>query len=83
LDQNYPNPFNPTTSIGYQLADPGRVKLVIYNVLGQQIAVLVDDYQVAGSYEIEFDGRDLASGIYYYILDAGDFAMVRKMILLQ
>jgi hypothetical protein len=83
LDQNYPNPFNPTTSIGYQLANPGRVKLVIYNVLGQQIAILVDDYLVAGSYKINFDGHDLASGIYYYKLDAGDFVMVRKMILVQ
>jgi choice-of-anchor B domain-containing protein len=86
LEQNYPNPFNPSTTIGYQLAEPGQVVLRVYNVLGQQVAELVNTYQVSGSYHIHFDTRDvtaqaLASGVYLYRLSAGGYIETRRMVL--
>jgi hypothetical protein len=88
LFQNYPNPFNPTTTIKYQIPELSFVTLKIYDVLGNEIATLVNDEKPAGSYEVEFSvGRDstpdIASGIYFYSLKAGSFFVTKKMILLR
>jgi len=83
LYQNYPNPFNPATTIRYDLSGPGKVNLTIFDVLGRELQTLVDARQVSGSYSVTFDGKDLASGIYYYFLKKGMKTQVRKMILLK
>jgi cyclophilin family peptidyl-prolyl cis-trans isomerase len=83
LEQNYPNPFNPITVIKYHLAKPGFVTLSIYNMLGVEIAKLVNDEKSAGSYDVEYDATHLPSGIYFYSLQAGSFAETRKMVLLK
>ncbi|RMI03315.1 MAG: DNRLRE domain-containing protein [Calditrichaeota bacterium] len=83
LHQNYPNPFNPVTTIRYALPEEQRVRLAVYNMLGQQVAVIVDERQPAGYHQVQFDGRDLASGIYLYKLEAGSFVGVKKLILLK
>lgn len=88
LAQNAPNPFNPQTRIAYDLPNAAKVRLEIYNVLGQQIKTLVDEFQEAGSKSVIWDGRDnsgttVASGIYFYRMDAGDFSDTRKMMMLK
>jgi hypothetical protein len=83
LEQNYPNPFNPTTNIQYQIAVPGFVSLKVYDVLGNEVATLVNKEKPAGSYEVEFDGTDLPSGIYFYQLKASGFIETKKMILIK
>ena len=84
LDQNYPNPFNPSTSINFSLASPMRATLRIYNVLGQEVATLLDGQKNAGSYKITFDARNLASCIYFYRLSTSDgMSIARKMLLLK
>ncbi len=81
LEQNYPNPFNPKTVIGYQLPVTGNVTLKVYDVLGSEVATLVDEFLEAGRYEATFDAGKLASGIYIYELRAGTFSQSKKMIL--
>jgi hypothetical protein len=88
LYQNYPNPFNPTTNIGFRIADFGFVSLKVYDILGNEIATLINDELSPGEYEVEFDvgtSRDLSlsSGIYFYTLRAGDFVQTKKMILIR
>ncbi len=83
LEQNYPNPFNPTTVIKYQLANPGFVTISVYNMLGMEIAKLVNEEKSAGEYEVEFDASNLSSGIYFYRLQAGSFVETKKMLLLK
>jgi hypothetical protein len=83
LYQNYPNPFNPTTMINYQLSMNNDVELSIYNLLGQKIATLVSEYQQAGKHSVTWDATDMASGVYYYVLNSGDFHDVKKMVLLR
>jgi len=83
LEQNYPNPFNPTTVISYQLAVSSFTSLKIYDVLGNEIASLVNEKKSSGNHEIKFDGSNLSSGIYYYKLTAGGFSDTKKMILLK
>jgi hypothetical protein len=83
LEQNYPNPFNPSTVISYQLPISGNVTLQVYDVLGNEVATLVDEYKPAGNYEVEFDAKVLSSGIYFYKLQAGSFVETRKMILMK
>ena len=83
LAQNYPNPFNPTTTIHYSLAKAGLVKVELYNMLGQKIRTLVNEYKPAGRYTISFNAENLSSGIYLYQIQAGRFAQTRKMILMK
>jgi len=83
LSQNYPNPFNPTTTIRYTIAEPSNVSLKIYNILGQEVVTLVDQRQATGSYVATFNAARLASGVYFYRLNAGSFNQVRKMLLLK
>lgn len=82
LAQNYPNPFNPTTRIKFYLKQGGKVKLAVYNIIGQKVAELVNQELPSGFHEVEFNGAGLASGVYIYRLNAGNiFTSVKKMIL--
>ena len=86
LTQNYPNPFNPATSIRYSLAQPGDVKIVIYNALGQVVRTLVDNYKLSGEYAAQWDardeaGRDVASGVYVYQMNVNGFTQTHRMVL--
>ncbi len=83
LFQNYPNPFNPTTNLGFRIADFGFVSLKVFDVLGREVATLVNEEMRAGNYEKKFDGSDLASGVYLYRMQAGGFAAVKKFILMR
>ncbi|HUX61512.1 MAG TPA: T9SS type A sorting domain-containing protein, partial [Ignavibacteriaceae bacterium] len=83
LDQNYPNPFNPSTIIKYSVPKGQLVTLKVYNMLGQEVATLVNNQQNAGNYEVTFNADRLASGIYFYTLNAGSFVSTKKMILLK
>jgi hypothetical protein len=94
LSQNYPNPFNPATTISYTIPRMGSVTLKIYNIIGVEVAILVDEYQAPGNYQVEFivggssafDGgnnRNLPSGIYFYRLESGDYSRTMKMNLIK
>jgi len=83
LFQNSPNPFNPTTTIGYAVPKSGQVKLQVFNQIGQRVATLVNEHQVAGSYKIDFNAKELPSGLYFYRMEAGDFSKTVKMILMK
>ena len=83
LSQNYPNPFNHQTSIVFNLPKSERVHLNVYNVLGQEIQILVDDHMEAGYHTTPWDASDVASGIYFYRLTAGDFTQTKRMVLLK
>ncbi len=83
LSQNYPNPFNPTTTISYSLPQSGFVQLKVYNLLGQEVMVLVNKEQLSGNYKVEFDASKLTSGIYLYRIQSGNFIETKKMILLR
>jgi hypothetical protein len=90
LEQNYPNPFNPATVIRYAIPGAGgwglgtsRVRLVVYDLLGQEVAVLVDENKAPGNYEVTFNGAGLASGMYLYRLTADNFVQTRAMLLLR
>jgi hypothetical protein len=90
LHQNYPNPFNPRTTIGYTIAGTGHeaigtrwVKLVVYDMLGREVAVLVNEPKIPGEYTVRFDGTRLASGVYYYRLTAGSHVETEKMLLIR
>jgi len=83
LSQNYPNPFNPTTKITYSIPVPGNVSVKIFDITGREIKTLVNEFRNAGSYEIEFDGGGLSSGVYYYKLETNNFSEVKRMILIK
>jgi len=83
LSQNYPNPFNPSTKIDYSIKTEGLVTLKIYNILGQQVAVLVNAIQTPGNHSVSFDASRLASGIYLYKLDSNGFTQTKKMMLIR
>ena len=83
LDQNYPNPFNPDTKISYRIPELAGVVLRVFNILGEEIATLVNEVQQAGSYVVPFSGANLPNGIYFYSITANSFTTVRKMILLK
>jgi hypothetical protein len=83
LCQNYPNPFNPTTKISWQSPVGSWQTLKVYDMLGNEVATLVDEYKPAGSYEVDFNAVGLSSGIYFYKLQTGLFVETKKMILLR
>ncbi len=85
LEQNYPNPFNPTTKFIYELPNTNYVTLKVYDVLGNEVATLVNEKQNSGSYEVNFDAGEygLSSGMYFYTLLSGNFSMTKKMILIK
>jgi len=83
LSQNYPNPFNPTTGISFTLPQASDVKLEIYNIMGQRVAALVDGHLEAGEHVVQWNASDVASGVYFYRLHAGEFTETRKMMLLK
>jgi len=81
--QNYPNPFNPSTQIKYSIPKDGQVTLKVYNMLGQEVATLVNQQQQAGNYTVNFNASRLASGIYMYRIQSGSFSLTKKMTLLK
>ena len=83
LEQNYPNPFNPTTSIQYQVSSISSVSLKVYDILGSEVATLVNEEQQPGYYEVQFNGNSLASGLYIYRLNAGSYVSVKKMLMVK
>jgi hypothetical protein len=83
LEQNYPNPFNPTTKIKYSIKQNNLVTITLYDILGSQVKTLVNEEKPAGSYEFEFDGSAIASGVYVYKIKAGTFIDSKKMILMK
>jgi endo-1,4-beta-xylanase len=88
LSQNYPNPFNPSTQIKYSIAKAGHVALKVYDLLGREVTTLVNTNQEAGTYVVSFDFgklglQTLASGVYFYRLEAGSFTAVHKMMLMK
>lgn len=83
LKQNYPNPFNPSTVIQYSINTKQSVNLTVFDVLGNEVAILVNEFKEPGIHSVEFNASDLSNGIYYYKLSAGDFVDVKKMILVK
>lgn len=83
LSQNYPNPFNPATNIGFKIADFGSVRLSVYDVLGKEVAILVNQQLQPGTYEVSWDASKFSSGVYFYRIEAGEFNAVNKMILVK
>ncbi len=83
FEQNYPNPFNPTTTITYSIPKEGLVTLKVYNVIGEEDAVLLNEVKQAGYYNVSFNASELPSGIYFYRLQAGDFVEIKKMVLMK
>jgi hypothetical protein len=83
LVQNYPNPFNPSTSIVYHIPRDARVTIKIYDVLGREIETLLDSFVSAGSHEAMFDGKDFATGVYFYRLEVEETTLIKKMLLLK
>ncbi|MBL7128886.1 MAG: T9SS type A sorting domain-containing protein [Ignavibacteria bacterium] len=83
MSQNFPNPFNPTTSINFSIPKDGLVKIVVYDVLGKEVATLVNGEQTTGTYQVTFDASKLTSGIYFYKITSGDFSDVKKMLLVK
>jgi parallel beta-helix repeat protein len=83
LKANYPNPFNPTTQINYDLPQNEHITITVFNAQGKVINILVDGYQAAGSYSVNFNGNGLASGLYFYTMEAGTFCKTMKMVLIR
>jgi len=83
LSQNYPNPFNPSTQISFAFPSAGPATLIVYNALGQQVAVLADGDYGAGNHQVTFDAKNLSSGLYFYRLQAGNFTATKKMMLVK
>ncbi len=83
LEQNYPNPFNPSTTLKYQIPQNGFVTLKVYDILGKEVATLVNVEKTSGRYEVYFNASSLASGVYLYRLNVNDYVNVKKMLLLK
>jgi hypothetical protein len=83
ISQNYPNPFNPITKIKYRIADFGFVSLKVYDILGREIAALVNEEKSAGNYKVQFDASEIPNGVYFYQLKAGNYIETKKMVLMK
>jgi hypothetical protein len=83
IEQNYPNPFNPTTTLRYSLPETSLTSIKIYDAVGKEVAVVVNEMKTAGTHQIEFNAVGLSSGIYYYSIQAGTFSKTKKMILMK
>jgi len=83
LYQNYPNPFNPVTTISYKLPEPGYITLKVYDILGNEVSIIDNGFKQAGVHDVEFDGSNLGSGIYFYVLQKDDAMLNNKMIILK
>ena len=83
LSQNYPNPFNPATAIKYSIPVIGFVTLRVFNIIGEEMAILVNEEKSAGNYKVEINSANLPSGVYFYRLQAGDFIQTKKMVLMK
>jgi hypothetical protein len=83
LGQNYPNPFNPTTSIPFSLQVGGNVRITIYNTLGQKVAEVANQVFTPGNHVVSFNARELASGVYFYMMEAEGFIKARKLLLIK
>jgi 5-hydroxyisourate hydrolase-like protein (transthyretin family) len=83
FQNNFPNPFNPSTTIRYQIPQDGIVTLKIYDILGNEVTTLLNEEKAKGRYEVNFNASQLASGVYIYKIQAGDFVSSKKMILLK
>ncbi|MDP4117336.1 MAG: T9SS type A sorting domain-containing protein, partial [Bacteroidota bacterium] len=83
LEQNYPNPFNPNTTINYRLPQSGPVTIKVYDVLGNEVKTLVNEYKSAGEYSINFDAGKLSSGVYIYRITSGGYTSAKKMTLIK
>ncbi len=83
LDQNYPNPFNPSTTIGFSIPDAGFVSLKAFDILGREVATLVNEAKQPGTYEVMFNAEEMASGVYFYRLQAGEFVQTKRMMLMR
>jgi hypothetical protein len=83
LSQNYPNPFNPVTKISYEIPKSGLVTLKVYDILGKEIATLVNEVKNPGSFVVDFNGSSLSSGIYFYRLESNGFVSTKKMMLIK
>jgi hypothetical protein len=83
LEQNYPNPFNPSTTIRYQIPEMSKVNLTLFNLLGEEVAILVNEEKSAGNYSVEFKAANLPSGTYFYRIQAGSFVETKKMVLMK
>lgn len=83
LTQNYPNPFNPNTSILYSLPKAGNVRIEVFNTLGQQVVLLIDEQKSAGKHSIQFNASQFSSGVYFYRIEAGNFSQIRSMVLIK
>ena len=88
LDQNYPNPFNPSTKIEFSIPEPAKVKIIVYNMLGQEIKTLLDEPKDLGFHFIEWNGKNdvgnqVAAGVYFYRIKANKYTKVKKMLLLK
>ena len=83
LEQNYPNPFNPSTRIGFSITKDGPVSLRVYDILGREVAALVNENRKAGQYTEQFEGSRLASGVYMYVLKSSEGQLVGRMMLLK
>ena len=83
LSQNYPNPFNPNTTINYSLPKQSNVTIKVYNILGKEVLTLVNENKPRGNYSVEVNANNLSSGVYFYRLSTGQFAQVKKMILIK
>ncbi|HEY6626507.1 MAG TPA: T9SS type A sorting domain-containing protein, partial [Ignavibacteriaceae bacterium] len=83
LEQNYPNPFNPSTKIKYSIAEDGLVKIAVFNMLGEEVATLVNTQQKAGRYEVNFNASGLSSGVYVYRIEAANYTASKKLMFMK
>ena len=83
LEQNYPNPFNPTTKINFAIPEPAQTNLIVYDMLGRKVSELVNDYLKPGTYTVSFNGNNISSGLYIYVLQSGKKQLIKKMMLVK